>query len=32
VRFVLGCGLFVPEEDESLFTVMAERFEILGPA
>ena len=32
VRFVLGCGTFVPDEDDSLFTVMAERFEILSPA
>ena len=32
VRFVLGCGTFVPEEDDSLFAVMAEPFEILSPA
>lgn len=32
IRFVLGCGSSVPEEDDSLFTAMAERFEILGPA
>jgi hypothetical protein len=28
VFFCLGCGSAVPEEDEALFTAMAERFEI----
>jgi hypothetical protein len=28
VHFCLGCGSAVPEEDEALFTAMAERFEI----
>ena len=32
VRFVLGCGSFAAKEDDSLFTAMAERFEILSPA
>jgi len=32
VRFVLGCGSSVPDEDEPLFTQMAERFEILSLA
>ncbi|HEX6470851.1 MAG TPA: hypothetical protein VF069_17250 [Streptosporangiaceae bacterium] len=31
VRFVLGCGTSVPEEDDPLFTVMSERLEILEP-
>jgi hypothetical protein len=31
VRFTLGCGSAVPEEDEPLFTAMAERFEVLNP-
>lgn len=32
VRFVLGCHSFIPDEDDALFTAMAERFEILdGP-
>jgi hypothetical protein len=31
-RFVLGCGSSVPAEDDSLFTAMAERFELLDPA
>ncbi|HEY3978054.1 MAG TPA: hypothetical protein VGM79_12335 [Streptosporangiaceae bacterium] len=31
VRFVLGCGSYVPDEDDSLFTALAERFEILSP-
>jgi hypothetical protein len=31
IRFVLGCGSSVPEEDDSLFTAMAERFELLPP-
>jgi hypothetical protein len=30
VRFVLGCGSSVPEEDDPLFTAIAERFEILA--
>ncbi|GII30988.1 hypothetical protein [Planotetraspora mira] len=29
VRFCLGCGSSVPEEDDLLFTAIAERFEIL---
>jgi hypothetical protein len=28
--FVLGCGSAVPDEDDALFTQIAERFEILG--
>jgi len=28
--FVLGCGSSVPDEDDALFTQMAERFELLG--
>jgi hypothetical protein len=32
VHFVLGCGSSVPDEDDPLFTQMAERFEILSPA
>jgi hypothetical protein len=28
--FVLGCGSAVPDEDDELFTQLAERFEILG--
>ncbi|MFC7640328.1 hypothetical protein ACFQX6_04330 [Streptosporangium lutulentum] len=32
VRFTLGCGSFIPEEDDLLFTGMAERFEILNSA
>jgi hypothetical protein len=31
VRFTLGCGSFLPEEDDPLFAAMAERFEILNP-
>ncbi|SNS09183.1 hypothetical protein SAMN05216276_100416 [Streptosporangium subroseum] len=31
VRFTLGCGSFIPEEDDPLFAAMAERFEILNP-
>ncbi|GAA4595585.1 hypothetical protein GCM10023194_65490 [Planotetraspora phitsanulokensis] len=30
VRFCLGLGSSVPDEDDALFTAMAERFEILG--
>lgn len=29
-RLVLGCGSSMPEEDDALFTTMAERFEILA--
>jgi hypothetical protein len=29
-HFVLGCGSAVPDEDDALFTQIAERFEILG--
>ncbi|WP_433444666.1 hypothetical protein [Nonomuraea sp. CA-141351] len=32
VRFVLGCGSAIPEEDESLFTAIARQFEILPEA
>jgi hypothetical protein len=32
VRFTLGCGTFVPEDDDPLFTAMAERFEIFVEA
>ena len=32
VRFVLGCGSYAPDEDDSLFAAIAERFEILSPA
>jgi hypothetical protein len=28
--FCLGCGSAVPDEDDALFTAMAERFELLG--
>lgn len=31
VRFVLGCGTSVPDEDDALFEAMAERFELLDP-
>jgi hypothetical protein len=31
VRFMLGCSSYVPDEDDSLFTALAERFEILSP-
>ena len=30
VRFVLGCQSFIPDEDDALFTAIAERFEVLG--
>ena len=29
-HFVLGCGSSVPDEDDALFTQIAERFEFLG--
>lgn len=30
VRFVLGCGSAAPDEDDDLFTAIADRFEILA--